>query len=821
VIINKTPFLSSVMYGICIMWVIASVGMYYAERHSPDVKVAEHFATMPDSLWMTLLNFTGEYPVADYTTVGKLISTVVAFVAIAVFGVPVAILSDGMMEHFEQLEAKKQSLTPRGDPESEDETRVTNQAQRSRMGQLFLFMKGQDLGEGDVTLEDPWWEEWGVRFEFSILFLIMLNTICFIIQSDPALDVAGAHVFFKHLETFSVIVYTFEFFLRLLATFGDPTLRGAWFAPLYPLDYIFSVFGMVDIVAIAPWYIALFMPGMTRSLTILRTLRLVRLFRIERYLPAFALLHKVLTKRYYSLVASMYITGLCTIFFATLLHYTEKDSDQKEGGEQNSYRFRSVPSSLWYTFVHLTGDYPLYKYSVAGRFVNFVMIILAQGLMGIPLGIIVEGFQSEMNDKIEQANLKRLTTFGVPSEGETTIIVEPETEPDPEPEPEPDPDPYPLENLQNENEDGTRIQEGGILCCRPRKKPKTNLRSQPPMVLPPAPKRPVVLGPDPVEELRRQEHEENMRKQDAEAKAMASPTQHTVFKIMHESEHFWNFELFLIVGTLFGIIVRSDQSLGINSTLHLTADHIQWFAAGCFAILYIVRIYICPASPKFLGRGNKYSGTGWKEWKSFPRFCYMTDFTGIIDLLAWLPFMVVQIGFDDDTTRLAVAGYMAQILVVLIVDRKLPAFSLLDDVLGSERGSGRLLLCSAMLALILWVLFAALLYIEEKGVDSMDGAFDTMPKSMFITMIFIGGEWALVDLQVPFGQLTGFMLAMVGIGVCGIPVAIFFDGYTAIAEELAEAAEAEDTAGAVQSGTDSGDTIKESTPAEDNIYSKQ
>ena len=41
VIINKTPFLSSVMYGICIMSVIASVGMYYAERHSPDVKVLD------------------------------------------------------------------------------------------------------------------------------------------------------------------------------------------------------------------------------------------------------------------------------------------------------------------------------------------------------------------------------------------------------------------------------------------------------------------------------------------------------------------------------------------------------------------------------------------------------------------------------------------------------------------------------------------------------------------------------------------------------------------------------------------------------------
>merc|ERR1719506_1827301 len=97
-----------------------------------------------------------------------------------------------------------------------------------------------------------------------------------------------------------------------------------------------------------------------------------------------------------------------TIVFSTLLHHTEKDNTQTTGPIHMTmgHRFRSVPSSFFYTFIHLTGDYPLYKYSNAGRVVNFFMIIIAQGLVAIPLGIIVDGFQAVLEDRIEDGQAK-------------------------------------------------------------------------------------------------------------------------------------------------------------------------------------------------------------------------------------------------------------------------------------------------------------------------------------------------------------------------------------------------------------------------------
>merc|ERR1711918_54930 len=88
-----------------------------------------------------------------------------------------------------------------------------------------------------------------------------------------------------------------------------------------------------------------------------------------------------------------------------------------------------------------------------------------------------------------------------------------------------------------------------------------------------------------------------------------------------------------------------------------------------------------------------------------------------------------------------------------------------------------------MLALILWTLFAALFYIVEEDEPDARGCFDSMPISLFVTMIYLGGEWMMIDLQAPMGELVGVVLVFVGIGVCGIPVAIFFDGYMQIAEE--------------------------------------
>jgi hypothetical protein len=170
-----------------------------------------------------------------------------------------------------------------------------------------------------------------------------------------------------------------------------------------------------------------------------------------------------------------------------------------------------------------------------------------------------------------------------------------------------------------------------------------------------------------------------------------------------------------------------------------------------------------------------------------------------VDLIAWVPFLLVKVlvacGATHEYSTIAVVLYMSQITIVLKLDREVPAFTLLDDVLTAERGSGRLLICAGMLALILWLLFAALFYIVEKDESGMHDFFSTMPLSLFTTIIFLGGEWCRVDLAIPFGEITGLLLVLVGIGVCGIPVAIFFDGFCQIAEEAdqSEAADKEES----------------------------
>jgi len=197
---------------------------------------------------------------------------------------------------------------------------------------------------------------------------------------------------------------------------------------------------------------------------------------------------------------------------------------------------------------------------------------------------------------------------------------------------------------------------------------------------------------------------------------------------------------------------------------------------------FSLRLFACPADPKFLGK-NLFSGVAWKYWKEYPRFCYATDFIGVIDILAWAPYVLAQ--FFERGSDWNVFFCMLQVVCILKLDRRLPAFTLLDDVLATGE-TGRLLVMSGALSVMLWVLFAASLFIIEERQPEMDGAFENMPQALFTTVILIGGEWCRVDFTVPWGQMVGAMLALAGLGIISIPVAVFFDGYSDISETYVE-----------------------------------
>lgn len=907
VLVDKLPLLAMLGYGVTILLLFFSVLMYYSERNSSNPGIKSEFQTLTGALWITLLNFTGEYPLADYSVTGKIINIFVAFLAIALFGLPTAILADGISDKLQLLDKQKRQHGLEEIEEEEDQT-WRDEADDTCMGQLFLFMEGQDVVQGDTTIEEPWYETWGVRFEWTILSLIMANTLCFIIRTLPDNEVVWDQhwwdndPYFTWFERICVFVFTFEYILRCIASFGDPRLKNAWYSPVLCLGYMTSVFGIIDLAGIVPWYINHFFKGMPTGTMILRVLRLLRLLKVERYLPIFRLAGRVMRTREHSLLAACFILLISTVVFATLLHNTEKANFSPETATHYTmaYRYRSVPNSLWFTFVHLTGDYPLIKYSTLGRFINVLMIIIAQGLVGIPLAIIVEGFQDVLETRMNEGDEKRerlakyaalipnfsplesmddqydawrlgISIEKVREMGREAVVaahyaqigasshtdlhhvelwcrqdtankldkleqaytkleagdetVKPEL----------------ADETSKQGDDSSKQEEqaadteaaaddgtdnlGGLepanfgadnssgsghgsgsgagrpstygsttssitarascspFACRPtrHREPESWLEEGLAYGGPVDSTEHVGIG---IGSGRGPEEGEQEGEQGAEDELLplGDEAQCCVFNVLNCSEWFDHLQMLVILTTLAGIAVFTnddwkDQGWGKGIAAA------QYGTAGFFALEFLLRLYSCPADPKFqgIGRSNMMvSGAEWHEWRDYPYVCYLTDFVGFIDLMAFVPFFVAM-AFHPGSDEY-VAARMLQLIVIIKIDRRLPAFAMLDDVLTTGQ-TGRLLLCTLLLSVLLWVFFGATLYLIEKDTPEMTGAFADMGISLFTTTIFIGGEWCRIDLNQPWGQLVGALLCFVGIGIIGIPMAAFFDAYSALGED--------------------------------------
>ena len=76
-------------FSAIVTWVFASSLMYYAERHNPDPEIAKYYSSVPAAMWITLLNLTGESPLADYTVAGKIVTAICGIFAVGFFSIPI------------------------------------------------------------------------------------------------------------------------------------------------------------------------------------------------------------------------------------------------------------------------------------------------------------------------------------------------------------------------------------------------------------------------------------------------------------------------------------------------------------------------------------------------------------------------------------------------------------------------------------------------------------------------------------------------------------------------------------------------------------
>lgn len=184
------------------------------------------------------------------------------------------------------------------------------------------------------------------------------------------------------LETIFVILFTVEYALRMWTSELMYPKLPAWKARL---RYTVSPMAIIDLLSILPFYLPL--TGM--SVGILKSVRLVRvlrIFKINRYTSALTLIGRVLKTRATQLLSSILVIFVL-IFIAAMLMYDVEHKAQPEV-------FNNALSAMWWAMSTITtlGYGDIYPITSFGRVISGFITFLGIGLTAIPTGIISAGF---------------------------------------------------------------------------------------------------------------------------------------------------------------------------------------------------------------------------------------------------------------------------------------------------------------------------------------------------------------------------------------------------------------------------------------------
>ena len=208
----------------------------------------------------------------------------------------------------------------------------------------------------------------GKAFDVALLVAILLSVVNVSLETVASVD-ARHHIALVTAEWVFTLLFTVEYALRLACV-------------RTPRRYALSFFGIVDLLAILPTYLTLFIPG-AHSFLIIRSLRLLRVFRVlklARYLTeASALRHAMWASR--AKVTVFLVSVLIVVMIVgAAMHLIE-------GGESG---FTSIPQSMYWAIVTMTtvGYGDVSPQTPLGRFVAAVLMILGYSFIIVPTGII-------------------------------------------------------------------------------------------------------------------------------------------------------------------------------------------------------------------------------------------------------------------------------------------------------------------------------------------------------------------------------------------------------------------------------------------------
>jgi voltage-gated potassium channel len=231
----------------------------------------------------------------------------------------------------------------------------------------------------------------GVFVDWAIITLIALNILAVMFETVDPIAVAYARELYL-FELVSVAIFSVEYIARLWAAVEAREFRG----PISGrLRFASRPLMLVDLVAIAPFYIAAVFAIDLRFMRALRLVRIFRLLKIARYSASLRSFGFVLRKQKEKLAVAAFVDVLVLVLAASAMYQLEHAAQPEQ--------FSSIPATLWWGAVTLTtvGYGDMYPITPEGQFAGAIIAIFGIGLFALPASILAAGFIEELQEQNE------------------------------------------------------------------------------------------------------------------------------------------------------------------------------------------------------------------------------------------------------------------------------------------------------------------------------------------------------------------------------------------------------------------------------------
>ncbi|WP_320110507.1 ion transporter [Draconibacterium orientale] len=222
----------------------------------------------------------------------------------------------------------------------------------------------------------------GKLFDVALLFVIIISVGLVLLESVPAIR-DNHYQLLRVLEWCITIIFSIEYILRVAIV-------------KKPLRYIFSFYGIIDLLSVLPTYIGLVIAG-SHSLVVIRILRLLRVFRIlklTRYTLAGRSLAKAIWNSREKISVFIFFVTMLVIIIGTIMYLVEGPA----------HGFTSIPRGIYWAIVTLTtvGYGDISPGTPLGQFIASIVMIMGYAIIAVPTGIVTAEIINPTSEKNTQ-----------------------------------------------------------------------------------------------------------------------------------------------------------------------------------------------------------------------------------------------------------------------------------------------------------------------------------------------------------------------------------------------------------------------------------